>query len=271
MGLKTVVEKVEDLEEVIRPLYVQKDGKYILDIEDLNLHPEVKKLRDENGARRIAAKQLEDKLKPFEGLNLAEIQEKLDRLPELEAAAAGKLDEAKMGELVEVRLKSRIAPLEREKKTLAETNEALRLENEGLKQQGRQRIIDDEIRKAATISKIVPEALEDALLLGSRVFEIDEAGKVVVKDGVGYTPGIAASSWFTDLQSKRPHWWGPSSGAGAQGSKGGNGFAGANPFTHDGWNMTQQGALVRTDPVKAEQLAKIAGTSIGGQRPPAKK
>jgi len=45
-----------------------------------------------------------------------------------------------------------------------------------------------------------------------------------------------------------------------------------NPFTHDNWNLTKQGAIVKEHgTAKAEQMAKAAGTTVGGPQPTAKK
>jgi hypothetical protein len=40
-----------------------------------------------------------------------------------------------------------------------------------------------------------------------------------------------------------------------------------NPWTADNWNMTEQGKIYTSDPSRAEQLAKAAGTTVGGPRP----
>jgi hypothetical protein len=134
----------------------------------------------------------------------------------------------------------------------------------------RTRTIHDAVRDAALKAKILPEALEDALMLSDRVFDIDESGKVIVKDDSGFTPGVDATVWFSDMQKKRPHWWGPSGGGGAGGNRGGNGVT-KNPWSSNEWNMTEQGRLYNEDPARAIQLAAMAGTTVGGQRPAAKK
>jgi hypothetical protein len=106
------------------------------------------------------------------------------------------------------------------------------------------------------------------LLLSDRVFEVEEGtNRVVTKDNVGVTPGIDPSVWFTDIQKTRPHWWGPSQGGGAGGNRGGAGDTSVNPFSHANWNLTEQGRLVQADRAKADQLAKAAGTTVGGPRP----
>jgi hypothetical protein len=78
--------------------------------------------------------------------------------------------------------------------------------------------------------------------------------------------------WLTEMQAKRPHWWGTTSGGGSRGNNGSGGPpSGNNPFSREHWNMTEQGKLIRTNRVRAEQLAKSAGTKIGGGMPALKK
>lgn len=134
-------------------------------------------------------------------------------------------------------------------------------------------MIADAVRSAVGKSKgFQSSAVEDAITLAERVLEIDDSGNVVTKDGVGVTPGVGADVWLTEIQSKRPHWWGETIGGGASGNRGGaSGYGGNNPWSHDHWNLTEQGRILTTDRKKAEQLAKSAGTSIGGKRPAPKK
>jgi len=52
--------------------------------------------------------------------------------------------------------------------------------------------------------------------------------------------------------------------------KGGKGVSGANPWSADSWNMTEQGRILRENRTKAEQLAAQAGTKIGAPKPASK-
>ena len=128
--------------------------------------------------------------------------------------------------------------------------------------------------RAAAFAKdigLLPEALDDALLLGERVFEVTEDGKVLTRDNVGTTPGIDPKTWLNDLREKRRHWWPGSVGGNARGAGGGGGASGDNPWSYEGWNMTKQGQFLKEHgSEKAERMAKAAGTTVGGKKPPPK-
>lgn len=275
MALKAILDSIDDLPEDVKKEYVERNGRYELQVEisgDIgvksytdfnNLNRALKKERDDHKAVRERISLLGDR-------DINDVVAQLDRIPELEAAAAGKIDDEKINQIVETRVRTKIAPVERERDTLRNQLGEHQKTLEEMSKKERTRMVHDAVRQAAAQVKVLPEALEDALLLAERVFEISEDGKVITKDGVGATPGVEASVWFTDMQAKRPHWWGPSAGSGAMGNRG-SGNGGPNPWSADGWNMTEQGRIYRENPTRAEQLAKAAGTTIGGQRPKPKK
>ena len=267
--LKAIVPNLDDVPGEYHSLYTQKNGQYeITGIEGIRTQADVDRLNTSLVKERNDHKETKTKFAPFAELDINEVRAKLDRIPELEAAAAGKIDEHKINEMVENRLKSRTAPLEREiLKMTGQLKEADKTIDE-FKGKERSRTISGEVTAAARKAGLQDTAIEDAVLLAERMFEINDAGLVVVKDNVGATPGIDATTWFTEMQPKRPHWWGPTSGGGAGGGNGGKGF-GNNPFAHDTWNMTEQGKLIKENRTRAENMAKAAGTSIGGPRPKA--
>jgi hypothetical protein len=281
MALKALVEKLDDVPEELRTEYKEvTDNKgvktFVLDIEgSIELHPAARVLKDELARRRLSEKAAKDeltKLAPFKALgDPAEVLARLDRIPELEAAAEGKLDENKINGLVETRIKSKIAPIERERDQHKSKVAELMAENEGFKVKEKQRSIADQVRSAVGKSKgFLAPAAEDAIVYAERMLEVNEDGHVVTKTGVGVTPGLNAEVWLQEMQTKKPHWWGATAGGGGTGGTGG-GAAGENPFTHEHWNLTKQGQLMRADAAKAAQMAKSAGTSIGGPKPAPKK
>lgn len=251
-------------------LYSQQGSKWVLTgVNGIKSQTDVDRLQESLRKEREDHKASKTALAAFNGLNAEEVLEKLDRIAELEAAAGGKLDETKINEIVEARLKAKLAPVERERDKLKQELQDTSGKVLELTAKEKTRVIHDHIRKAATSSKMRESAIEDALMLGERILDVDDQGNVTTKDNVGTTPGLSPEVWLTELQDKRPHWWPESSGAGAKGGNGGGGTT--NPFTAEHWNMTEQGRIFKENPAKADQLAKSAGTTVGGGKPAMKK
>lgn len=269
MALKAVVEKdvFEGFSEDLKAEYTEKDGKYVLSTpEGFKPMSEFTVVHSALAKERTDHKKVKDALGAFGDLKPDEVREKLARIPELEAAAEGKLDDKKLDELVGARIASKLAPIERERDQLKVKNTELMTENEGFKTQNRTRSIHDAVRTAARSTKILASAEDDALMYAERMFEVQADGIVVTKDNIGITPGLTPELWLKDMSEKKPHWWGPSQGGGAR-NGGGSGNIVENPFSHEHWNMTKQGEMVKADPAKADRYAKAAGTTVGGRKP----
>lgn len=118
--------------------------------------------------------------------------------------------------------------------------------------------------------------MEDITNAAEKVFEYDaDRNAMVIRNGDegvefgkdGKNPKTLAE-WLHEQQKSRRHWWGKSRGGGADGSEDPN-FAGGenNPWAKDNWNLTDQGAFIKAHGIEAaEQMAKAAGTVIGGVR-----
>lgn len=257
----------DDIPSEYLALFTEVNGEWVLtEVSGIKTVDDVERVQESLRKERNDHKETKRKFSGFNGMDPEEVLEKLDRVDELEAAAGGKLDDEAINKMVETRLRSRTAPLERQIKQLQDTEAELRQENETYVRKDKRNSIHAQIRAAAKKAGIRETAIEDALIVGENVLELNEAGNVVTKDQVGVTPGVSAEVWFSEIKQSRPHWWPESQGAGANGGKG-PGAGAANPFSKDGWNLTEQGKLVREDRAKAEQLAKSAGTTIGGKRP----
>lgn len=278
MVMKTVVDTLDDIAEPLREHYKEiadatdaTKKQFVLDIEgSIDPLPGVKALRTENGSWRLKLRDAEGKygkLKAFEGMDPAEMLAKLDRIAELEAAAGGKLDEAAIDKIVEGRIKTKTAPLERQLATVTAERDGFKGQVGDFTVKEQRRKITDEVRTAAVALKMLPEAVEDAIMYAERVMEVSEDGVVTVKDKVGFTPGLNVKDWLTDMQSKRAHWWGPSQGGGSRGGAGGGGAGGDNPWTFEKWNVSKQNEIYKSDAKRAEQLAANAGTKLGGTKP----
>ncbi len=269
MALKAILDSLTDIPEALHGEYVERNGKFELQVEGMKTQGDVDRLQTALTKERNDHKASKDKFAPLAGFEINDVLDRYNRHEELLAASEGKLDENKINGIVESRIKTKLGPVERDlglaRTALAERDAVI----QAFQTKETQRTISDKVREAATSAKILPEALDDALLLAERVFEITEDGRVVTKDNVGVTPGIDASVWFNELQTKRPHWWGPSAGGGGSGSK--TPGTQTNPWSGEHWNLTEQGKILTTNRGRAEQLAKSAGTSIGGPRPAIRK
>jgi hypothetical protein len=269
--LVAVVDTLEDVPEAVRGYYVERDGKFALQVQGMKTQADVDAVLTLLNKEKGLHKTLQDRVKLLGDRRIEDIPAMLDRIPELEAHQTTGTDEERVNRLVEARINARLGPVQRDldaaRNQLTERDQQI----EQFQAADRTRTVHDKVRDAATKAKLLPEAVDDAILLADRVFEVTEDGRVVTKDNVGVTPGIEPAAWLTDIQAKRPHWWGPSTGGGAGGQRGGGVDTTGNPFTHDNWNMTEQGKLVRSDPAKADQLAKLAGTTVGGPRPEPRK
>ena len=282
MALKAVHESLDEIPDEYRTLYTEKSGKYELTgIQGVKTQADVDRLSEAIKAERAETAKVKSQLSAWGDLNHEDVLKKLDRIPELEAAAKGKLDENQIEEIVTRRvngtIKSQLSPLERKISTLEKEREELRSSNDAWTQKDRTRKIRDTVRRELTSQKITDaEIHDDVFLWADRVFEVrEDDGSIVTRDGVGVTPGLDPGGWLSEMQSRKRHWWGETVGGGSAGTNGRGvvpGFSGKNPFSAEHWNMTEQSRVYREmGRERCEQLAKAAGTTLGGQRPAAKK
>jgi hypothetical protein len=271
MLLKTVVKSLDDIDEKYRDLYTERNGQYELtEIEGVKTQSDIDRLQNALARERSEHKATKSALSAFGDLKPDEVFTQLDKLKEHEtlsenAEIAPPSD--KVQKLVESRLQAKIAPIEREREQLrARIAEQEKLIAE-FRQKDIQRQINESVRSAANTAKLLPAAIDDALLLAERVFEVDDSGKVITKENCGFMPGIDAQTWLSDIQSKRPHWWAPSVGGGAVGHNGGGAYSSNNPWSAENWNLTKQAEILMKDRARANNLASVAGTTIGGPKP----
>lgn len=272
-GLNSVYDKLDEIPEPYRPLFQEKGGKFELHgVSGLKpesaftaLNEALRKERTDHGAAKA-------KLGVWGDLKHEDVQSILDSVPELTARANAANDPKKLEELVNARLNTHIAPLDRKLKKYETDMQALVTERDALRGERTQRTIQDAVRSAAAELKVIPGAMEDVLMYAGAVFSVTEDGKVLVKDNAtGHTPGLDAKAWLQDMQPKRGHWWPPSQGGGSHGSGGGGGsFAGkSNPWSKEGWNLTQQGQVLKLQGREtAERMATSVGSTIGSTKPP---
>ena len=254
MPLNAIVETIDELPEVLREHYVERDGKYHLSVNGMKTDADIARVQKALNSERETAKSLKAKLDQYTPLgDLEEIQTRLDRIAELEALAGnGKLDDSKINDLVEARLKAKLTPVEREKLKLQTQLSELTNEITSLRTEKQARLIEESVRKAATKLKLRPEAVEDAIMYGKVNLKIESDGSITTSEG------LLAEVWLEDFSKSRPHWFPESVGGGSRGSSGPGGV-GVNPWAKDTFNLTEQGRITREEPKRAEQLKRLAG------------
>lgn len=274
--IEITYDSIDKVPEPFRPLFEEKDGKAVLTrVNGMKTTQDVFNVQEALRKEREDHAKVRDALKGWKGLgdDPNEIQSKIDRIAELEAAAGGKLDETKLQQLVEARLGQKTAPLERQLRETTSTLETLQNENSTLKQAIERRDMTDSVRAVATEMKVISTAIADVEMVAAAYLERDPtSGEFIVKaDAKGVTPGADVKTFMKEMQRLRPHWWPQSQGGGAGG--GGGGMQGAdNPWSAAGWNLTKQGQIVKEHGMAhAQELAKAVGSTVGSTRPPKSK
>ncbi len=278
--LKTIYDSKEDIPQGFEELYVERNGKVELTgIEGVKTQADVDRVAEALRKEKVEHKAAKESLAKFGELDPEKAASALEELAEANAKLAavtkdGKIDEAAVTERVEAAVNRALGPKERDIKAL-QTQLALKektiAEKDGEVQQLHGSIkrskLEGILRDAAIAAKVLPTAIDDAVMVGLGHFEeID--GKIVTKDGVGLTPGLNPKEWAKDMEERRPHWWAQSQGGGSRGAGAPLGRNEGNPWSPAGWNITAQGKYVEKHGVeKAAEAAKSVGSKIGATSP----
>lgn len=270
MALNAIYDTKEEIPERFQELYTERDGKWELTgITGIKTQADIDRLTTSIEKERDKTKAVREKLEAFGELDPVQVTKDMDELKEARVRleqGEGQIDDEKVERLVEARVATQTAPIKRELDQSQTDGADLQAKVEMYQKRETTRTVTDSVRDAAVDIKIISTAMDDVLMLGERVFEVTEDGSVLTRDMVGCTPGIAPDIWLAEMMEKRPHWWPASAGSGAAGSGNGQAF-GNNPFSNAHWSMTLQGNAYRENSQRAEQMAKAAGTTIGGPRP----
>lgn len=276
MPLNVVMDKLEDIPEPLREYYSERDGKFHLTgIGGVKTQSDIDRIQEGARKEREDHKETRDKLRRWEVLgDLEEVQTKVDKYPELEVMAQGNKEEfeAKLEDLTEARVRSRLAPVERERDELKSERDKLAESNNGYEAREKKRTIYDQIDAGAAEVKTLPEMQPHIRLWADSIFDLDDSGQAVTKENVyGIPEGLTPDLFFAEMKVRNTPWWPNSVGGGATGADGEGTFA-QNPWSAAHWNLTKQGDVIRDKGLeKAEQMAAAAGSAIGAIAPPVSK
>lgn len=269
MPLKTILDKLDGVEDALHGLYEEKDGKFILQLEGIDDHPTVVALRNgHNNSKRERDQAKKD---------LLAATSKLALLPaDFDAAEWDRLkaeDEARQadpdGKDVRKQIETAVAAKERQMET--RHTAALRAKDEVIAEKDttiaslsgdlRTTLVGDGLTKA-----LVKAGVKSTLLKAAqRMFEsdveiVEEDGKRVARmktDLGGDDVEKFISNWAQGEEAKdfiaAPK--GDDERGGNRNLRNGE----TNPFAKETWNITAQGAVTKAERPKAERLAKAAG------------
>lgn len=277
--LRTIYDTQADIPEGFTDLFTEKNGRFELTaIEGVKTQADIDRVNaalvKERNDHKIARERLQQ-FGEIDPTTLPALQEELtEARARLDALTAeGKDGEQKVQAQIDAAIARAVGPINRDKDSLNRQLEAAKKvvadkesEISKLSAERDAEHVRLAIRDAVIAAKVLPTAIDDAVLVGERMFETVD-GKLITKGENGLTPGLNPKEWAKEMEEKRPHWWPVSVGGGAGGSKGGGVNVKDNPFTAEGWDMTKQGQLYKADPEKAAQLAARAGVKIGATRP----
>lgn len=268
MPLKAVLDDVDDLDEGLRALYVEHDGKFVLDVdESVEQLPRIASLRNAYSREKEQRKGAAERLKALESKygNLPEDFDPGELETLREAAEAAKAGGAKAGEQT-AKMREQL-----EKKFTADL-ERERGEKETLKQQLQRLIVDGGLDKALDAAGIAQKfkPAARALLKERGLVKLADDYEAIVETDMGPTPVAQFVRDWAASEEGRAFVAEPV-GANANGASRGK-FGEPNPFGKSHWNKTTQARMIRDDRAKAERLARAAGfsdiTAAGKARAP---
>jgi len=227
-ALPLVVDKagLEKVPEAQRTLYVEKDGKYRLDVDGVEDTSGLKSaLEKEREARKNEEKARKEFEKRFEGIDPDKTRQLMAQFEDADEANLIKEGKAGIDKIIE----KRTAKLRQEFEKKLEEASAGRegaLEVAGTFMD---KVLENQVRAAATKAGLHPSAVDDAIIRAMGIFSIDDDGNAVQLDDEeniilgkdGKTP-FSLEEWMGGMRESAPHWFpASSSGGGAHGGKGG--------------------------------------------------
>jgi hypothetical protein len=218
MALKPVLDSLEGVPEALHAEYHQRDGKYHLTVEGMVSKDRLSEFRENNVTLK---RQLDELSSRFDGIDPEKYRELSDRAQRDRDKKL--IDAGKMEELVAERVSAMKDGYEKQIASFSEREKTVTKQLEGL-------LIDTAIRDAAAKSGVRPTAIEDVLLRGRTLFQLQDGKAVPMADGkpVYGKSGdpMQINEWVSGLTDQAPHLFESSQGGGSRGSSGSSVSAG---------------------------------------------
>jgi len=254
MKLKHWYATLDEIPEAYRALYVEKDGKFFLEVEGMVPKARLDEFRDKN-TKLLKRLDALNAVVGSEDENLEHIQELLEK----EKSGDLTIGKGKSKEDVERLVTERVATMKADyEKKIADLTKS----NGTFQTQLEKAVIETGLTQAATKRGVRTTAIEDILSRGRGVYKLVDGVPVPMKgdERVFGKDGITPKSFdefIEDLATAAPHLFAENQGSGATGSaRAGFAYSGTNPWNPKTLNLTEQGRILRTQPELAARLKK---------------
>lgn len=236
MALPAVVDSLEKVSENDRQHYKQIEDKFVIDLPDLELHPQVRGLKGAYVADHERNKTLSADLAKFKDVDpdrWAVLKDLSDEdLTLLSATKTEQARKAMVGKDIpdfETEFQKRVAPMktahqhEIEKRELA--LRAAEAKQASLEDQMRRNLIQTALTAACAEVGVVSGAVEDVVLYGQRHFNINPNNEVTVVDANGIEvfgadgKPMRPREWIISRGPEKAHWFPLNTGGGAGGGR----------------------------------------------------
>lgn len=271
-SLKAILDNLDDAPESERGYYVEKNGKFVLDLVNVESHPNVLALQNAHNRTKESNKKLSDELKALKD-KIAGLPDDFDpeeftrikaKLEEYEADPTKKPDKA-TADLTAARtmLEQKIANMEKKHANEIKAKDEIIAKKHAFITR---LLVDDGLTKSLLEAGVKPSFMKAAKAMlreGVEVSEDDGEYEAVVQTDMGpVSIDKFVSDWASSDEGKE--FIPAPKGGDAGGVTGGRNNARdeKNPWKKETWNLTEQGRIVRADRQKAERLAGLAGQKL---------
>ncbi len=255
MALKFRFKTKDEIPAEHLPLYAEREGAWLLDVEGAVDKAKLDEFRTTNVS---LLRERDDLKRRYEGIDPDEVRSL--RTASTKAAEEALLKAGEVEKVVEARVKSLKGDFDQQLSAATTERDALSARLVAIQ-------IDQGIVGVATKRGLRATAIPDITARARGVFRLvdgvptafDADGQTVRAGKDGATP-MTLEEWVDAQVSEAPHLFEANTGSGA-GTRplGGGGAASGrpNPFSKDTWNLTEQMRLMKQDPRTAERLKRV--------------
>ena len=226
MGLKAIVQDINEVPEGLRDFYIKVGDEYVLETDDGKFKDRIGEFRSNNISLRQKLEQMEEQVNSFKGLDPSKIEEmkeaqrKLAELEEKHMIDAGQIDE-----VVAQRTERMRAELSGQVESLTSNLNSLKSERDTYRNKLNSTLIQSTIAQAVTDVGVPRKgAMRDIVARAQDLWQVDDNGNLVpMREGKVVYGGdtsnpLTPGEWAKDILREAPYLFEPNSGGGASGS-----------------------------------------------------